>query len=62
MVPVAYAAFPWCANSGKETVKRLTTTKKIIVSLLFVAALQVPARTNSLLYQEQSYLTIWIRS
>src|SRR5205807_314075 len=36
LVPVAYAAFPCCANSGTETVKRPTPIRKMVVSLFLI--------------------------
>src|SRR5437016_3953685 len=40
LVPVAYAAFPWCANSGAETTKTPAATRNMVVSLLLIGSLR----------------------
>src|SRR5579864_2216558 len=56
LVPVAYAAFPWCANNGNETVMVQATTKNMITALPFIAALQVSAQTILALAQDPELL------
>jgi hypothetical protein len=46
-----YDAFPWCANSGTETVRRPIIARELTARLFFIASLQISVWTTVSFYR-----------